>query len=173
LQQTASSRLGYSPSRTMQIAQKLYEAGHITYMRTDSTNIGKPAQAAILEMVEKEYGKNYAEAHVYATKSKNAQEAHEAVRPTNIKKETAGTTPEQKKLYELIWARTVASQMADAKVLRTKIESFPGKSDLSNLDKSDLPAFTANGSRVLFDGWLKADPDARGEDVELPKVEKG
>jgi DNA topoisomerase-1 len=165
LQQTASSRLGYSPSRTMQIAQKLYEAGHITYMRTDSTNIGKPAQAAILEMVEKEYGKEYAEAHVYTTKSKNAQEAHEAVRPTNIKKETAGTTPEQKKLYELIWARAVSSQMADAKILRSKIES--------NTKDASVPSFTANGSRVLFDGWLKADPDARGEDVELPKVEKG
>ena len=165
LQQTASSRLGLSPSNTMRIAQKLYEAGHITYMRTDSTNIGKPAQAAILAMVEKEYGKQYAEAHTYTTKSKNAQEAHEAVRPTNVAKKSVGTTPEQKKLYELIWARAISSQMADAKVLRTKIET-------ETKDKS-VPSFAANGSRVLFDGWLKADPDARGEDVELPKVEKG
>lgn len=165
LQQTASSRLGLSPSNTMRIAQKLYEAGHITYMRTDSTNIGKPAQAAILAQVEKQYGKEYAEAHTYATKSKNAQEAHEAVRPTNVAKMSVGTTPEQKKLYELIWARAISSQMADAKVLRTKIEA-------ETKDKS-VPAFSANGSRVLFDGWLKADPDARGEDVELPKVEKG
>ncbi|HEV8666533.1 MAG TPA: type I DNA topoisomerase, partial [Candidatus Paceibacterota bacterium] len=165
LQQTASSRLGLSPSNTMRIAQKLYEAGHITYMRTDSTNIGKPAQAAILAMVEKEYGKEYASANTYTAKSKNTQEAHEAVRPTNVAKMSVGTTPEQKKLYELIWARAVSSQMADAKVLRTKIET-------ETKDKS-VPSFTANGSRVLFDGWLKADPDARGEDVELPKVEKG
>jgi len=165
LQQTASSRLGYSPSNTMRIAQKLYEAGHITYMRTDSTNLGAQAKDAILKMVEKEYGKNYAEAHTYATKSKNAQEAHEAIRPTKIEKLSAGATPEQKKLYELIWARAVSSQMADAKVLRTKIEA-------ETKDKS-VPLFVANGSRVLFDGWLKADPDARGEDVELPKVEAG
>ncbi len=165
LQQSASRRLGYSPSNTMRIAQKLYEAGHITYMRTDSTNLGKPAQAAILAHIEKKYGTNYAEAHTYATKSKNAQEAHEAVRPTNIAKESAGNTPEQKKLYELIWARAVASQMADAKILRSKIEA-------TTLDKT-VPAFAATGSRVIFDGWLKADPAARGEDVELPKVAVG
>ena len=165
LQQTASSRLGLSPSNTMRIAQKLYEAGHITYMRTDSTNIGKPAQAAILAMVEKEYGKQYAAANTYTAKSKNAQEAHEAVRPTNVSKKSVGTTPEQKKLYELIWSRAVSSQMTDAKVLRTKIEA-------KTKDKS-VPSFSANGSRVLFDGWLKADPDARGEDVELPKVVAG
>ncbi len=165
LQQTASSRLGFSPSRTMQVAQRLYEAGHITYMRTDSTNIGKAAQDAIVKQVEKKYGTGYAEAHTYATKSKNAQEAHEAVRPTNIEKASIGTTPEQKKLYELIWSRAVSSQMADAKVLRTKIEA--------KTKDDTVPAFAANGSRVLFDGWLKADPDARGEDVELPKVTKG
>ena len=162
LQQTASSRLGYSPANTMRIAQKLYEAGHITYMRTDSTNLGKPAQAAILAEVEKKYGKDYAENHVFTAKSKNAQEAHEAIRPTHIEKASLGTTPEQKKLYELIWARTIASQMADAKLLKTKI--------LAETKDKKIPAFSANGSRVLFDGWLKADPDARGEDVELPKV---
>ena len=165
LQQTASSRLSYSPSNTMRIAQKLYEAGHITYMRTDSTNLGKAAVEAILKMVEKKYGKEYAEAHTYATKSKNAQEAHEAIRPTNIEKASVGNTPEQKKLYELIWSRAVSSQMADAKLLRTKIEA--------NTKDAKVPSFVANGSRVLFDGWLKADPDARGEDVELPKVVKG
>jgi DNA topoisomerase-1 len=165
LQQTASSRLGFSPANTMRIAQKLYEAGHITYMRTDSTNLGKPAQAAILAYAEKKFGKDYVEAHTFATKSKNAQEAHEAVRPTHPEKESLGSTPEQKKLYELIWRRTVASQMADAKLLKTKI--------IANTKDKDVPAFTANGSRVLFDGWLKADPAARGEDVELPKVTKG
>ncbi|TSC68679.1 MAG: DNA topoisomerase I [Parcubacteria group bacterium Gr01-1014_56] len=165
LQQAASTRLGLSPSNTMRIAQKLYEAGHITYMRTDSVNLGAPARAAILAMAEKTYGKEYAESHTYATKSKNAQEAHEAVRPTHIEKEHAGSTPEQKKLYELIWSRTVASQMADAKLLKTKI--------LTETADKKIPQFSANGSRVLFDGWLKADPDARGEDVELPKVTKG
>jgi len=178
LQQTASSRLGFSPSRTMQVAQRLYEAGHITYMRTDSTNIGKAAQDAIIAQVEKKYGKEYAERHAYTTKSKNAQEAHEAVRPSHIEKLSAGTTPEQKKLYELIWSRAVSSQMADAKVLRTKIEAATlGKSDFPTTKGSrtslPIPVFVANGSRVLFDGWLRADPDARGEDVELPKVSKG
>jgi DNA topoisomerase I len=88
LQQTASTRLGFSPSRTMQIAQKLYEAGHITYMRTDSTNLSIVAQNQIIALVEKKYGKEYAEKHTYKAKSKNAQEAHEAIRPT---KETLPT----------------------------------------------------------------------------------
>lgn len=165
LQQSASSRLGYSPSNTMRIAQKLYEAGHITYMRTDSVNLGAPARGAILAAVEKKYGKDYVQPRTFATKSKNAQEAHEAIRPTNIGKESAGTTPEQKKLYELIWRRTIATQMADAKVLKTKI--------VAATEDNTVPAFAATGSRVLFDGWLKADVAARGEDVELPKVAEG
>ncbi len=169
LQQAASSRLGYSPANTMRIAQKLYEAGHITYMRTDSTNLGKPAQAAILAQVEKKYGKQYAAAHTFATKSKNAQEAHEAIRPTHVEKESLGATPDQKKLYELIWERTVASQMADAKLLKTKVVAeVPNQEELP--EEKRAPQFTANGSRVVFDGWLKADPRARGEDVELPEV---
>ncbi|MEI8269934.1 MAG: type I DNA topoisomerase [bacterium] len=163
LQQTASSRLGYSPSRTMQIAQKLYEAGHITYMRTDSTNISTQAQSQIIALVKKEYGEKYAEARVYKTKSKNAQEAHEAIRPTHIEVKFAGN-PEQEKLYSLIWERTTSSQMADAKLLKTKI--------IANIkDVLKFPDFSANGSRVLFDGWLIVDSDARGEDVELPKLE--
>ena len=165
LQQVASSRLGYSPSRTMQIAQKLYEAGHITYMRTDSTNLSKVAQDQILSLVNKKYGAEYAEAHVYKTKSKNAQEAHEAIRPTHIEQMHAGTD-EQQNLYRLIWERTVSSQMTDAKVLRTKISAKINGHD-------ELPAFSANGSRLLFAGWLKVDTDARGDDVELPKVIKG
>lgn len=165
LQQSASSRLGYSPSRTMQIAQRLYEAGHITYMRTDSVNLSAPARASMLAYAEKKYGKEYAESHVYATKSKNAQEAHEAIRPTHIEKESAGTTPEQKKLYELIWSRTLSSQMSDAKILKSKI--------VADTKDKKVPSFAATGSRVLFDGWLKADPAARGEDVELPEVTAG
>ncbi len=165
LQQAASSRLGFSPANTMRIAQKLYESGHITYMRTDSTNLAAPARAAILGVVEKKFGKEYLAPHTFKATSKNAQEAHEAIRPTNIAKESLGTTPEQKKLYELIWRRAVASQMADAKILRTKIVA-------ETADKS-VPQFTATGSQVVFDGWLKADPAARGEDVELPAVTSG
>lgn len=165
LQQAASTRLGLSPSNTMRIAQKLYEAGHITYMRTDSVNLGAPARAAILGMVEKKFGKDYADAHTFKTKSKNAQEAHEAIRPTHIDKETISGSPEQKKLYELIWRRTIASQMADANLLKTKITA--------KTKSENVPEFAANGSRVIFDGWLKADPAARGEDVELPKVTAG
>ncbi len=165
IQQTASSRLGFSPSRTMQIAQKLYESGHITYMRTDSTNLSAQAQASILKVVEKTYGKEYAEAHTYKTKSKNAQEAHEAIRPTHPEKLSVGNTEEQKKLYRLIWERTVSSQMTDAKLLKTKV--------VANITDGAIPDFTATGSRVLFPGWLACDTDARGEDVELPEVKEG
>ncbi|MFM7088120.1 MAG: type I DNA topoisomerase, partial [Candidatus Paceibacterota bacterium] len=165
LQQTASSRLGYSPSRTMQIAQKLYEAGHITYMRTDSTNLSVQAQNQIISYVEKKFGKEYTERHIYKTKSKNAQEAHEAIRPTHIEVEHAGTE-EQQKLYRLIWERTVSSQMSDAKLKKTKLVAVIE-------DDVSLPAFSANGSRLLFPGWLAVDRDARGEDVELPLCNKG
>jgi DNA topoisomerase-1 len=165
LQQTASSRLGYSPSRTMQIAQKLYEAGHITYMRTDSTNLSKVAQEQILKFVNKEYGAEYAEANIYKTKSKNAQEAHEAIRPTHVEVLHAGTE-EQQKLYRLIWERAVSSQMTQAKLLKTKIKAVIE-------GEPSLPAFSNTGSRLLFPGWLRVDSAARGEDVELPKVEVG
>ena len=167
LQQTASTRLGFSPSRTMGAAQKLYESGHITYMRTDSTNMSKIAQAQILDLIGKDYGKEYLAPQTYATKSKSAQEAHEAVRPTNFKKASAGNTGDQKALYELIWARAVASQMANAKLKRTKV--------ITNLtdSKETIPDFSVNGSRVIFDGWLRADPAARGEDTEVPKLNVG
>ena len=165
LQQTASTRLGFSPSRTMQIAQKLYEAGFITYMRTDSTNLSLVAQDQIIKLVEKKYGKEYAEKHIYKTKSKNAQEAHEAIRPTHIEQTNAGINEEQHKLYQLIWERVVSSQMSDAKLLKTKITA--------NIKNNNIPDFTANGSIVLFPGWLICETGARGEDVELPKVIMG
>lgn len=167
LQQTASTRLGFSPSRTMGAAQKLYEAGYITYMRTDSTNMSDIAQKQIIALLHAEYGKEYVSPRTYKTKSKSAQEAHEAIRPTNFAKHGAGTTHDQKALYELIWARAVASQMADAKVKRTKV--------LTNItgSKETIPDFAVNGSRVIFDGWLKADPRARGEDTEVPKLAQG
>ncbi|MEK7539477.1 MAG: type I DNA topoisomerase [Patescibacteria group bacterium] len=181
LQQTASSRLGYSPSRTMQIAQKLYESGHITYMRTDSTNLSLTAQAQIIALVKNKYGTEYVEARIYKTKSKNAQEAHEAIRPTHIENIIAGNE-DQNRLYRLIWERVVSSQMADAKLLKTKISAnvkvaealLPpaGGSKASAIDFK-FPDFSANGSRLLFPGWLKVDNDARSDDVELPICKVG
>ncbi len=165
LQQTASSRLGFSPSRTMGVAQKLYEAGFITYMRTDSTSLSVLAKKQIEETVKRTFGNQYYESHVYSKKSKNAQEAHEAIRPTNFSKQDAGFTDEQKKLYGLIWARTVASQMVAADTLRTKISA--------NIKSESIPNFSITGSRITFDGWLAADPKARQEDVELPKLTQG
>ena len=171
LQQAASSRLGFSPSRTMLLAQKLYEQGFITYMRTDSVNLAASAQAQIAGLVEKTYGKEYVEVRTYKTKSKNAQEAHEAIRPTDAARESAGYTEEQKKLYRLIRERTIASQMTDAKLLRTKITANIKEGDDAGAH-SAIPDFAATGSRVVFDGWLACDARALGEDVELPKVEK-
>lgn len=165
MQQVASTRLGFAPSRTMGVAQKLYEKGFITYMRTDSQNLSKGAQAEMLKWVEKNLGKEYAQANVYAKKSKNAQEAHEAIRPTHpLEKNIAGTDDEQK-LYRLIWERAISSQMVPAKVLKTKISA--------NTDKGEIPNFSINGSRVLFPGWLAVDTRARGEDTEVPKLSEG
>jgi DNA topoisomerase-1 len=172
LQQTASSRLGFAPSRTMQVAQKLYEAGHITYMRTDSTNLGSQAKAEIEKVVKSKFGASYFEAHVFSKKSKNAQEAHEAIRPTHMNMELVGANDEQKKLYRLIWSRTVASQMKDAKVMRTKIVSNINPSNSSGQAQT-IPDFWLNGSRILFDGWTKADPAAQREDVLLPPLKIG
>jgi DNA topoisomerase-1 len=165
LQQTASTRLGFSPSKTMAVAQKLYEAGHITYMRTDSPMLSQAALGMLGTAVEKNFGKQFLETKNYKTKSKSAQEAHEAIRPAHPDKSNAGTTDEQKRLYNLIWTRAVASQMKPAQVAKTKV--------LVNIVHGTIPDFAVHGSRVVFDGWLKADPRARGEDVELPLLEKG
>ena len=162
LQQAASSRLGYSPSRTMQIAQKLYERGLITYMRTDSTNLGAAAVAQTISVIKKEFGDSYVEARTFKTKSKNAQEAHEAIRPTHLTDRNEGHTSDEKRLYDLIWRRTIASQMKDAGTLRTKVIALPSD--------TTIPEFAVNGSRVIYDGWLRADPSARGEDTDLPKM---
>ena len=162
LQQGASTRLGFSPSNTMRIAQKLYEGGHITYMRTDSTTLGKQAVESIIKLVGKEYGNEYIQLRSFEKKSKNAQEAHEAIRPTHVEKEFAGANEDEKKLYRLIWQRTVASQMSDAKLLRTKISA--------NVATKNIPDFTTTGSGVVFDGWLKADPESQGEENILPIV---
>ena len=169
LQQAASSRLGFSPSRTMGIAQKLYESGYITYMRTDSTNLGQQALDQIAAVIEKEYGKNYLEFRKYTTKSKNAQEAHEAIRPSHFNKEAAGHTDEQKRLYRLIWQRAVASQMADARIAKTKVIANVASEDAVKT----MPDFEAIGTRILFDGWMKADPESENETLILPQCAKG
>lgn len=162
LQQVASSRLGYAPSNTMRLAQKLYEAGHITYMRTDSVNLSQTALNDIAATIKKDFGTDYFSPRNYKTKSKTAQEAHEAIRPTHPSLKSAGNSPQEKKLYQLIWQRAISSQMADAKILRTKVTA--------EADDKKIPNFETNGSHILFDGWLKADPAARGEDVDLPKL---
>lgn len=163
LQQTASTRLGFSPKRTMTTAQKLYEAGHITYMRTDSVNMATIALSQIKKVVSEKFGSDLHQTRNYKSKSKNAQEAHEAIRPTHFEKENAGNTDDQKKLYRLIWQRAVSSQMKDAITMRTKITT-------NIKDKKDMPDFGTNGSRIIKEGWLLGDPQAKGEDVVLPKV---
>ncbi len=173
LQQAASTRLGYSPSRTMSVAQRLYEAGLISYMRTDSTNLSQQAIGQIGAYIEKTYGKDSFTPRTFAAKSKNAQEAHEAVRPTTISKTEAGANPEQVALYKLIWSRTVASQMIDARVLRTKIVANVKTNGSTDVVRKLIPDFWANGTRLVSPGWLAVDPGARGEDVELPKVLAG
>ncbi len=157
----------------MGIAQKLYESGYITYMRTDSTNLGQQALGQIAGIIEKQYGKEYLQFRTYATKSKNAQEAHEAIRPSHFDKLSAGHNDEQKRLYRLIWQRAVASQMADASVARTKIiANVTGDGATSARVDTTIPDFIANGSRIIYDGWLKADPESNGEEVTLPKCAK-
>ena len=164
LQQAASTRLNFAPSRTMRAAQKLYEAGHITYMRTDSVNLASEAIAKMAGVIEKQFGKEYLHVRTYKTTSKNAQEAHEAIRPTNPSQTRAGSTPDETQVYELILTRTLASQMSAARVMRTSVSAKADK---------DIPLFTANGSRLLFSGWLALDTKARGEDTELPKLAVG
>jgi DNA topoisomerase-1 len=164
LQQAASTRLGFAPSRTMRAAQKLYEAGLITYMRTDSTSLSVQAQSELVHYVETIYGKEHAQRNYFKTKSKNAQEAHEAIRPTNPKVDRITIGKDESSLYSLIKARTVASQMKPSVSERTSLEF--GCVGL------DYKLFT-NGSRILYPGFLLADPDGRGDDVILPQINKG
>ncbi len=165
LQQTASTRLGFAPSRTMGIAQKLYEKGLITYMRTDSTTLSNQALGDIANAIESLYGKSELSVRTYKTKSKNAQEAHEAVRPTSASVTSGGTTDDEKRLYRLIWVRTITSQMKEAKIVRTKV--------IANINGEEIPDFSIVGSVLMSPGWLKVDTDARGDDVELPKLSVG
>jgi DNA topoisomerase-1 len=170
LQRAGSTRLNFSPSRTMRAAQKLYEAGDITYMRTDSTTLSNDAQKQIIAHITDEYDKDtYLQPRQYKTDDESAQEAHEAIRPTTIAKIQAGSEKDTKKLYELIWRRAVASQMSAAKLKRTTITA----NILDDGDKSTQPDFTVSGTRTIFDGWLDVHPAARGKDVELPNVDTG
>jgi len=166
LQQAASSRLGLAPSKTMFLAQRLYEAGLITYMRTDSPTLSKTAQKQIASVVNKKFGKENLKLRIFKSKSKSAQEAHEGVRPTNVNNEIDGANAEQKKLYKLIWQRTIASQMIEANTLKMKLV-------VEIETKKKVPTFFTRGSLILTPGWLVADPTAASEDVELPKVAKG
>ena len=168
LQQLASQKLGFSVSRTMSNAQKLYEAGHITYMRTDSITLSKPALGSIANYVGKEFGKKYSQVRNFKSKSKSSQEAHEAIRPTYINKAEVSSNRDQQKLYTLIRARTLASQMADAEVEKTHI--VIGISTVK--DKH----FQAKGEIVTFDGFLKAYSGTNyyaKADLLLPELEKG
>lgn len=146
LQQEANSRLGFSVTQTMMLAQRLYEAGHITYMRTDSLNLSELALKAIAKEIESEFGNEYLEPRHYHTHSKGAQEAHEAIRPTYLDKRKAGATSQEQRLYDLIWKRTVASQMADARLEKTNVE-------ISISSRSEK--FKAQGEVVTFPGFMK------------------
>ncbi len=146
LQQEASRKLYFSVGRTMQVAQRLYEAGLITYMRTDSVNLSKEALNAAKDAITDSYGKEYSTVRNYTGKSKGAQEAHEAIRPTDMKLQSPSLERDQQKLYELIWKRTLASQMSDAQLERTNVR-------IQANTHSD--EFTANGEVVKFDGFLK------------------
>ncbi len=170
LQQEAARKLGFSVSRTMLLAQKLYESGKITYMRTDSYNLSGSAIAMAKEEIEKNYGADYVKLRKYTTKSKGAQEAHEAIRPTFMSATRVSSNTSEQKLYELIWKRTLASQMSDAQLEKTTITI-----DLSNTDKK----FIANGEVLKFDGFLKVylestdDEEEDGPSGILPPVKKG
>ena len=163
LQQEASSKLGFSPRSTMQLAQRLYEAGHITYMRTDSVNLSTQALGAMTSYIKQTFGENYHQFRTFKSKSANAQEAHEAIRPTDVTKSAAGADEQQKKLYNLIWRRTLASQMAPASLEKTTIKISGDKSD---------EIMEAKGEIVVFDGFLKV-YGRSGDDVLLPEVNTG
>lgn len=170
LQQEASRKLGFSVSQTMTIAQRLYEAGLITYMRTDSVNLSNTALSAAEEIITREFGKDFVHIKNFKTKSKGAQEAHEAIRPTYMSNAVVEGNASEKKLYELIWKRTIASQMSDARLEKTTVTiSISGRKE----------KFIAEGEVLKFEGFLKVyleSPDDDSEEtgeVMLPPLEKG
>ncbi len=170
LQQEASRKLGLGVSQTMSLAQRLYEAGHITYMRTDSVNLAGSAVAAAKAEIVRQFGEKYSEPRAYKTKTKGAQEAHEAIRPTDIAAVSIDGTPQEKRLYDLIWKRTVASQMASAQIEKTVATIGISTS---------AEQFTATGEVIRFDGFLKLysestdDDGEQGEEGMLPAMSEG
>ena len=171
LQQEAARKLGFTVVQTMMIAQKLYESGRITYMRTDSVNLSTLCTNASKDEIIREYGKEYSQARAYHTSSKGAQEAHEAIRPTYMNEPTIEGTAQEKRLYELIWKRTIASQMADAQLEKTTININIGNTS---------EKFVATGEVVSFDGFLKVylestDDEEHAEDSShiLPALKEG
>ena len=171
LQQEASRKLGFSLSQTMRVAQTLYESGYITYMRTDSVNLSKLALGAAKQVITDMYGKEYSKTRQFATKTKGAQEAHEAIRPTYLANTEIEGGPQEKKLYALIWKRTVASQMAEATIGRTEITIESEK--LSH-------KFLATADRIKFDGFLKVYAESSDDDqdeeetlLNLPELREG
>ena len=167
LQQEASRKLGFPVGKTMQVAQRLYEAGLITYMRTDSVNLSVDARNEAEEEITNYYGKEYSKQRVFKSKAKGAQEAHEAIRPTNMKMHAIDTEYDQNRLYDLIWKRTLASQMSDAQLERTNVK-------IENSENTKL--FTANGEMIKFDGFLKVylegndDEDGEEQSGMLPNL---
>src|SRR5690606_37626941 len=158
LQQEAARKLYFPVGVTMMMAQRLYEAGLITYMRTDSVNLSQEAMAAAEAEIIRSYGKEFSKPRNYATKSKGAQEAHEAIRPTDMTRHTVNIDRDQARLYDLIWKRTVASQMSDAKLERTNV-----KIEANNHKE----IFAASGEVLLFEGFLKVYLEGSDdEDVE-------
>lgn len=171
LQQEAARKLGFTVVQTMMIAQKLYESGRITYMRTDSVNLSTLCSNASKDEIIREYGKEYSQTRAYHTSSKGAQEAHEAIRPTYMNEPTIEGTVQEKRLYELIWKRTIASQMADAQLEKTTININIGNTS---------EKFVATGEVVSFDGFLKVylestDDEEHAEDAShiLPALKEG
>lgn len=169
LQQEASRKLYFSVGKTMTLAQRLYEAGHITYMRTDSVNLSDEARKGAKEEILKAYGEKYAKSRQFKGKAKGAQEAHEAIRPTNFANHSISAERDQQRLYELIWKRAIASQMSDAQLERTNVKIEADKHD--NI-------FTANGEVLKFEGFLKVYLEGSDEEDEeqsgmLPAMKAG
>jgi DNA topoisomerase-1 len=163
LQQEASRKLYFSVGRTMQVAQRLYEAGLITYMRTDSVNLSSEAITSAKDAIIKNYGEKYSNIRSFTGKSKGAQEAHEAIRPTEMGNQSPSLERDQSKLYDLIWKRTIASQMSDAQLERTNVKIQADKHDLE---------FTANGEVIKFDGFLKVYMEGV-DDEDLAEEQEG
>jgi len=175
LQQEASRKLGFPVGLTMQLAQKLYEAGKITYMRTDSNNISNDAIEQASAEIHSQYGKEYFQSRRFKNKSEGAQEAHEAIRPTDFSKHSEGVDRNQKRLYELIWKRAIASQMADAKLERTT--AFIGIDPIAYNQKTNtqtqMPDLVAKGEVIKFEGFLKVYLESKEEEEQEDETTKG